>query len=384
MVDCRAETKLRLTHMNPTLFAIGKDNALVELRRQEYDSEDLFQTLLADHPGLLTHARGNSGALLLVRREARVPASQDGGSRWSLDHLFLDQDGVPVLVEVKRSSDTRLRREVVGQMLDYAANGVAYWPIDAFSSAFAAQPGNESAVERLEHFLAGRDAETFWRQVESNLKAGRIRMVFVADLIPPELRRIIEFLNEQMRPAEVIAIEVEHFVSTDGFRVLSPRLVGATERAIASKVVQAVKPSISVDEWMTTLATQHGEVAAANAGQLVDWFASSGFEIGMTDTQDALFSRLGQPNGRFIWPFFIRRSTGKVETSLQYLKIHPAFESEAARADLLEKMKALPGQTVTTTKTTGWPSIPLSALSDQRVWEGFTQVALYVKSQVGS
>ena len=29
----------------------------------------------------------------------------------------------PTLVEVKRSSDTRIRREVVGQMLDYAANG---------------------------------------------------------------------------------------------------------------------------------------------------------------------------------------------------------------------------------------------------------------------
>jgi hypothetical protein len=35
---------------------------------------------------------------------------------------------VPTLVEVKRSDDTRIRREVVGQMLDYAANGVVYWP----------------------------------------------------------------------------------------------------------------------------------------------------------------------------------------------------------------------------------------------------------------
>jgi hypothetical protein len=33
-----------------------------------------------------------------------------------------DQNAVPTLVEVKRSSDTRIRREVVGQMLDYAAN----------------------------------------------------------------------------------------------------------------------------------------------------------------------------------------------------------------------------------------------------------------------
>src|SRR5262249_3604083 len=31
---------------------------------------------------------------------------------WSVDHLFLDQDAVRTLVEVKRGSDTRIRREV--------------------------------------------------------------------------------------------------------------------------------------------------------------------------------------------------------------------------------------------------------------------------------
>ena len=57
----------------------------------------------------------------------------DGVERWSVDHLLLDQDAIPTLVEVKRSSDSRIRREVVGQMLDYAANAVTYWNIDAAS-----------------------------------------------------------------------------------------------------------------------------------------------------------------------------------------------------------------------------------------------------------
>jgi len=29
------------------------------------------------------------------------------------NYLFVDQDGIPTLVEVRRQSDTRLRREVV-------------------------------------------------------------------------------------------------------------------------------------------------------------------------------------------------------------------------------------------------------------------------------
>ncbi len=40
--------------------------------------------------------------------------------------------------------------------------------------------------------------ETFWQQVGSNLHAGRLRLLFVADEIPPQLRRIVEFLNQQM------------------------------------------------------------------------------------------------------------------------------------------------------------------------------------------
>jgi len=128
-----------------------------------------------------------------------VPAGEEGEERWSLDHLFLDQDGVPTLVEVKRISDTRIRRTVVAQMLDYAANAVVYWPVERIRAAFEA--GEADAAEKLAGLLGeGSDPEQFWAKVKTNLQAGRIRMLFVADAIPPELRRIVEFLNEQMDP----------------------------------------------------------------------------------------------------------------------------------------------------------------------------------------
>ena len=79
---------------------------------------------------------GDPRRWLLVRREMGVPDEELGSDRWSLDHLFLDQDAMPTLVEVKRSSDTRIRREVVGKMLDYAANAVAHWSIDQIIAEF--------------------------------------------------------------------------------------------------------------------------------------------------------------------------------------------------------------------------------------------------------
>jgi len=52
------------------------------------------------------------------------------------------------LVEVKRSRDLRIRREVVGQMLDYGAHAVAYWTADALRTRFEAaceQEGRDAA-----------------------------------------------------------------------------------------------------------------------------------------------------------------------------------------------------------------------------------------------
>ena len=67
-----------------------------------------------------------------------------------------------------------------------------------------------------------------------NLRAGRIRMVFLADVIPDELRRITEFLNEQMNPAEVYAVQVKTYRAAghDGM-VIVPTVFGRTAAASA-------------------------------------------------------------------------------------------------------------------------------------------------------
>jgi hypothetical protein len=198
-------------------------------------------------------------------------------------------------------------------------------------------------------------------------------MVFVADRIPKELRRIVEFLNEQMRPAELLAIEVEQFTGAGGLRLLAPRVVGATERAASAKAVQPPKAPLSEEQWLNDVMSSKGEAAATNARRLLDWFRAEGFLVGMTDSQDAMYVRLLRPDGKPAWPFFVRRSSGKLETSLQYLKDSPAFESEEARLDLLNRIKSLPGQTITTVKTTGWPAVPLQALGEDSVWQGMTK-----------
>lgn len=195
-------------------------------------SEAHVQELIARQPEII----GGDGDLLLIRREQPIADVIDGGGRWSLDHLFVTAEAVPVLVEVKRASDNRLRREVVGQMLDYAANAVAHWPPGRVADQFAATCTmmGVDAEDRLRAFIGDQPEEDFWANVDANFRAGRVKLIFVADLVPPELARVVEFLDEQMI-ADVRAIELGWFEASSGVTALVPRVIGGSARTVAQK-----------------------------------------------------------------------------------------------------------------------------------------------------
>jgi hypothetical protein len=217
----------------PIYFRQGDE--LVPMTEQPYEAEDLLQELLAKYPGLLSGDEdGTSRKWLLIQRELGIASEEDGAGRFSIDHLFVDDQGVPTLVEVKRSSNTEIRRQVVGQLLEYAANASAYWQLDKLRLSFEAncEAKGKDPAEEVAELVDHSDPDAFWEQVRTNLAAGKLRLVFVADHIPSELARIVEFLNEQMSTTEVIALEVKQYLEKDGERqTLVPRIVGRTERA---------------------------------------------------------------------------------------------------------------------------------------------------------
>jgi len=213
-----------------------RDGQLVEINEEPYDSEGFLQRNLARFPDLLPGDQIDETRprrWLLLQREAEVPGHEDGSGRWAVDHLFVDQEGVPTIVEVKRSSDTRIRRQVVGQMLEYAANATAYWDVAdlrvRFEESLLAEGSDPDGA--LAEFLGDAvEVEDFWEEVGLNLDSGRVRMLFVADEIPDELKRIVEFLNAHMDRPEVLAVEVRHFVG-EGQEAYVPRVHGKTARS---------------------------------------------------------------------------------------------------------------------------------------------------------
>jgi hypothetical protein len=272
--------------VSDSIFLLGDDGVLTEVTSRPYASEADLQKLLADHVDLLPGAQVNRSSprrWLLVKREAGIPNQEGGGDWWSVDHLVVDQDAIPTFVEVKRASDTRSRREVVAQMLDYAANGSTLWTQERLRAWFEGDDP-EAAAERLAAWLESADddpdnvANGFWDAVGANLREGRIRLVFVADEIPATLQRLVEFLNEQMPRVEVLAVEIRQYRAAGSKSgAIVPRLVGQTSRAQAAKEPPA-SPARRPARWtigeVLESISKTGQPAAAIAAVVRDWAQS--------------------------------------------------------------------------------------------------------------
>lgn len=89
-------------------------------------------------------------------------------------------------------------------------------------------------------------------------------MVFVADHIPREFQSIVEFLNGQLRTAEVLAIEVKQYLG-QGVRSMVPRVIGQTTEAVQAKRTDTGRSRKADEEsFFLELAAQKGPDAAAN------------------------------------------------------------------------------------------------------------------------
>ncbi|HSH58369.1 MAG TPA: hypothetical protein VK988_01775 [Acidimicrobiales bacterium] len=165
-------------------------------------------------------------------------------------------------------------------MLDYAAKGSKYWPPDSLEAKFEARcavDGLDASSLLAEH-LAGGDADAFWATVGENIRTGRLRMVFLADTIPPELQRIIEFLNEQTVRTEVLGVEVRQYVG-QGHQTLVPRVVGQTIAAQQTKMAtpkktygqllaDAASETRTAEQLLRRWAEQHGLTVRQSAAAL--------------------------------------------------------------------------------------------------------------------
>jgi hypothetical protein len=226
-----------------SVYSVNESGSANQLKRVRCRNEEQeLQRLLEQNPDLLPGDQirpDDPRRWLLIKNEMPVQDPSTGGDRWSVDLVFVDQSGIPTFVECKRFSDTRSRREVVAQMIEYAANGHYYWTRDMFRQ-FATDAAEKRGSTLAEELLAlqpdcGDDEAGFLESIENNLREGQVRLVFFLEEAPQELKSIVDFLNRQMERTEVLIVEAQQFEQSNGNRLVVPSLFGYSEDARAVK-----------------------------------------------------------------------------------------------------------------------------------------------------
>jgi len=368
------------------IFLIQADDQLVEMSEKSYEAESLLQELLAKYPNLLPGDQINNTdprRWLLISREVALSHEDNNSNKWSVDHLFLDQDAIPTLVEVKRSENTDIRRKVVGQMLDYASNASVYWQVEAIKNLFEStcQKQDLDPDVVLRDFISDSDdPENFWRKVKSNLQDGKIRMLFVADAIPAELRRIVEFLNSQMNRAEVLAIEIKQYTN-DNLKSLIPRVIGQTEEAITIKN-PATGKQWNEETFFRELESRKGPEDSKIAREIYNWACDKlpRFWWGRGNIDGSFFPILDHKGIGYypigVWTY------GKVEIQFQRLKTKPPFDDDSKRKELLDRLNQIPNVNIPVNAMNTRPNIFLSVFKDKEVLEQFLHSLDWVVEEI--
>jgi hypothetical protein len=223
------------------IYLLDEHSRTLPLERLRCKDEDReLQRLLESNLDLLPGAQIDPDAprrWLMIKREMPVTDPATGQARWSIDMFLADQYGIPTLIECKRCDDSRTRREVIAQMLEYAANGHHYWTASEMRSHAEASAGSAEVLKKNLDAIRGMDdlaVEQFFIQVEQNLREAKMRLVFFLEDSPNELRSLVDFMNRQMKDTEVILVEARQYQHQNQ-RIVVPWLFGFTEEARVAK-----------------------------------------------------------------------------------------------------------------------------------------------------
>ncbi|MDD3663586.1 MAG: hypothetical protein PHT84_07095 [Candidatus Pacebacteria bacterium] len=268
-------------------------------------------------------------------------------------------------------------------MLDYAANAVSYWSQSAIRSKYEKYcelKQIEPEIKIQEIIGEDENIEEFWVKVSTNLKAGKIRMLFVSDRIPKELQRIIEFLNEQMSPAEVLGLEIKQF-SKDSLKTLVPRVVGQTASA------QINKGQHEINQW--TQETFFKELIVKNSKVVADIVQNIIKDF--KDDITRIWYGKGKVSGSLIpvcelsdvyhYPFVIW-TYGKIEIYFQWYKEKPIFNDVKKREELLKKLNDIKGLNIPQSKLDKRPSFNIDLLKNKSEYAKFIQVYKWYFSEI--
>ncbi|NYT40577.1 hypothetical protein HZY97_07400 [Sphingomonas sp. R-74633] len=245
-------------HASPVLLAPGKPaRALRPLPlgagRDQISEADL-QILIHEHPACLPIAEIDSlfAAPIPICMELNTPAGP-------IDNFMVTASGLPVLVECKLWRNPEGRREVVGQILDYAKE-LSRWSASDLQREVSRRVEREGnpILALLREADYDVDEITFNDALTHNLRRGRFLLLIVGDGIREGVEAIAEYLQAHAGLHFSFGlIEMPIYLTEDGARLVLPRVLARTQ--LITRTVVATPDGQAVLDDETVVEAAHEE-----------------------------------------------------------------------------------------------------------------------------
>jgi hypothetical protein len=203
-----------------------KEKGWISLASEGYSGEAHLQEILFRDPDIVPVEDISSDTELspikLMLKEVGLPGSG------ATDLVGIDKNGNIYIIETKLARNPEVRRQVIGQILEYAAflheKGLD-WLDDVVKK--------QKKVSISEYFDKLNDPdwdkESFEQNLRDNLNSGTFKLFIAVDEMNPDLQRIINYM-ENVLSMEIYALELRYFKDKDGMEILVPNVHGGKKK----------------------------------------------------------------------------------------------------------------------------------------------------------
>jgi hypothetical protein len=243
-------------HGNPVL--VGTDDSVLPLTRLSLSGagkridERFLQKLIERTPSVLPLAEIDAtfSNPVHICREFSTPAGQ-------IDNVLVTSSGHLVIVECKLWRNPEARREVIGQILDYAKE------LARFTSADLQREVNrrlgtsgDVVFDLVDQSFPGTDQIAFNDALTRNLRKGRFMLLVVGDGIREGVESIAEYVAEHSGLHFTLGlVELPVFELPNGELLVNPRIVANTTLIRRTVFERVGEEQIDVDDEIPRLSS---------------------------------------------------------------------------------------------------------------------------------
>jgi hypothetical protein len=214
---------------------------------------EAIQRLIHDHPECLPIAEIDSlfANPVPICMELNTPAGP-------IDNFMVTPTGLPVLVECKLWRNPEARREVVGQILDYAKE-LTRWSSADLQREVRRRLGREGdpILEIIRAAGHSVDEIAFGDALSTNLRRGRFLLLIAGDGIREGVEAIAEYLQTHAGLHFTLGlVEMPIYLTPSAQRVVVPRVLART--LVITRTVIAVPDGMSVSDDEATAERDEG------------------------------------------------------------------------------------------------------------------------------